>query len=119
MVKQSTITVVAKNLKGQIVGYGVMSRRLTSQGESGFRIGPLVVSDDKAGEMLLNHFKEAAGLDAIFMDTCGSQSAATHLATTGGFKKVVALNRMSTNAEAKHQVGGANRGLTSLTYSPF
>lgn len=119
MIKQSTITVAAKNLSGEMVGYGVMSRRLTSQGESGFRIGPLVVSDDKAGEMLLNHFKDAAGLDAIFMDTCGSQSAAAHLAAIGKFKKVIVLNRMSTNVNAKHQVSGANRGLTSLAYSPF
>lgn len=118
--KESTQTIVAKDLKGEVVGYGVLSRRLTAtKGEFGYRIGPLVVTNESVGLTILNGLKEMAGNEPVFMDTCESHSTAAKLAKQGAFKEVARLNRMSTQAGKEHRVPDADVGLTSLAYSPL
>lgn len=118
--KESTQTVVARDTDGNVVGYGVLSKRLTAtKGEFGYRIGPLVVTNETAGLAILDRLKKMAGTEPVFMDTCESQKVATRLVELSAFKPAAQLNRMSTQADSQHQVPEADIGLTSLAYSPY
>lgn len=119
MIKDHTTTVVAHNDAGHVIGYAVLSRRLTTKGESGYRIGPMAVNDAKASELILNHLKYKAGTESLFIDTCNNQPIATNLMKASMFKPIAILNRMSTQHDAVHKVNEANIGLTSLAYAPF
>lgn len=120
--KEATQTIVAKDPEGNMIGYGVLSRRLTAtQGEFGYRIGPLITTNENAGSLLIEALKARVGQEPVFMDTCESHGIATKLAQQGAFQIGAKLNRMSTTTQTEktHQVPEAGVGLTSLAYSPF
>lgn len=119
LMKGGTSVAVARDANDQVVGYGVMSTRMTKhKGEHGFRIGPLVADSDVAARQVLTTLCAKAIGGPVFVDVSHAHPSVVSLVESLGFGHAVTFTRMSTTPVAGEHPAVCY-GLTSLAYSPI